>query len=67
MGTLQLERSKDATTTGEEKRDKTPWWSEKLSDRTTGGHYSDEARNFMTASERGAPSMYNTYAEYYIT
>jgi len=66
-GRYNWRKEKDTTTTGEEKRDKTPWWSEELRDRTTGRHYSDEARNSMTASKRGAPSMYNTYAEYYIT
>jgi len=59
-GRYNWTKEKDTTTTGEEKRDKTPWWSKELRDRTTGGHYSDEARNFMTASKRGAPSMYNT-------
>jgi len=57
----------DTATTGKEKRDKMPWWSEELRGRATGRHYSDEARNSMTASKRGAPSMYNTYPEYYIT
>jgi len=66
-GRYNWRKEKDTTTTGEEERDKTPLWSEELRDRTTGCHYSDEARNSMTASKRGAPSMYNTYAEYYIT
>jgi len=66
-GRYNWRREKDTTTTGEQERDKTPWWSGELRDRTTGRHYSDEARNSMTASKKVAPSTYNIYAEYYIT
>jgi len=64
-GRYSWRRERDTTTTGDQKRDPTPWWSEERRERTTSPNYSDEARNSMKASKRLARSMYNNYAAEY--